>query len=268
MAEFFINFSHLIDEKSPVNIRVIGETQKEDSVNNERKNSEIMALEYIISGEGVLEINGKTYYPKAGDVFFLKKGSDHKYSSSKKNGWHKIWIIFEGKLMEEMVKLYLPEDTYLFSNCYVGSYFKDILYYLKNYKNDYKKLTDGVSIKLFEIFTAIRSNTTAPKDSLAMQIKNTLDMMVEKELSLESLCAQFNYSKNHIIHIFKQEFGITPYNYFLERKIEYAKVYLDNCSLSIGEIAQKLSFSDQQYFSICFKKIVGVSPVAYRNKKF
>ena len=93
-------------------------------------------------------------------------------------------------------------------------------------------------------------------------------MMVEKELSLESLCAQFNYSKNHIIHIFKQEFGITPYNYFLERKIEYAKVYLDNCSLSIGEIAQKLSFSDQQYFSICFKKIVGVSPVAYRNKKF
>ena len=52
MAEFFINFSHLIDEKSPVNIRVIGETQKEDSVNNERKNSDIMALEYIISGEG------------------------------------------------------------------------------------------------------------------------------------------------------------------------------------------------------------------------
>ncbi len=171
--------------------------------------------------------------------------------------------------MEEMVDIYLPKDTYLFSNCYVGNYFQDILYYLKNFKNNYKKLTDGVSIKLFEIFTAIRSNSANDKKTgLAMQIKDTLDMMVESELSLESLSAQFGYTKNHIIHIFKKAFGITPYNYFLERKIEYAKVYLDNCSLSIADIASKLSFSDQQYFSICFKKIVGVPPIVYRNKKF
>ena len=52
MAEFFINFTRYIDEESPVKIRMIGETQQEDSVNEERKNSDIMALEYIISGEG------------------------------------------------------------------------------------------------------------------------------------------------------------------------------------------------------------------------
>lgn len=269
MAEFFINFTNYIDEDAPVKIRMIGETQQEDNVNVERVNSDIMALEYIVSGEGILEINGKTYYPKVGDVFFLQKGISHKYSSNKKNGWHKIWVAFDGRLMEEIVDMYLPKDTYLFSNCYVGNYFRDILYYLKNFKNNYKKLTDGVSIKLFEIFTAIRgSASSAKKVSLAMQIKDTLDMMVESELSLESLSAQFGYTKNHIIHIFKQAFGITPYNYFLERKIEYAKVYLDNCSLSIADIAQKLSFSDQQYFSICFKKIVGIPPIAYRNKKF
>ncbi len=108
MAEFFINFSRYIDEDSPVKIRMIGETQQEDSVNEERRDSDIMALEYIVSGEGILEIDGKTYYPKVGDVFFLKKGSHHKYSSSKKNGWHKIWVVFEGRLMEEMVDIYLP----------------------------------------------------------------------------------------------------------------------------------------------------------------
>ncbi len=73
MAEFFINFTNYIDEDAPVKIRMIGETQQEDNVNVERVNSDIMALEYIISGEGILEINGKTYYPKVGDVFFLKK---------------------------------------------------------------------------------------------------------------------------------------------------------------------------------------------------
>ena len=176
MAEFFINFSRYIDEDSPVKIRMIGETQQEDSVNEERRDSDIMALEYIVSGEGILEIDGKTYYPKVGDVFFLKKGSHHKYSSSKKNGWHKIWVVFEGRLMEEIVDIYLPKDTYLFSNCYVGNYFQDILYYLKNFKNNYKKLTDGVSIKLFEIFTAIRSNSANDKKTgLAMQIKDTLE---------------------------------------------------------------------------------------------
>ena len=68
MAEFFINFTHYIDEDAPVKIRMIGETQQEDNVNVERKDSNIMALEYIISGEGILEIDGKTYYPKVGDV--------------------------------------------------------------------------------------------------------------------------------------------------------------------------------------------------------
>ena len=90
MAEFFINFTNYIDEDAPVKIRMIGETQQEDNVNVERVNSDIMALEYIISGEGILEINGKTYYPKVGDVFFLKKGISHKYSSNKKNGWPKM----------------------------------------------------------------------------------------------------------------------------------------------------------------------------------
>ena len=73
MAEFFINFSRYIDEDSPVKIRMIGETQQEDSVNEERRDSDIMALEYIVSGEGILEIDGKTYYPKVGDCFLLKK---------------------------------------------------------------------------------------------------------------------------------------------------------------------------------------------------
>ena len=37
--------------------------------------------------------------------------------------------------------------------------------------------------------------------------------------------------------------------------------------LSVGEIAAEVGISDQAYFSYCFKKSVGISPMEYRSKK-
>ncbi|MDE5671303.1 MAG: AraC family transcriptional regulator, partial [Eubacterium sp.] len=75
-----------------------------------------------------------------------------------------------------------------------------------------------------------------------------------------------NYSKNQIIRIFKETYGITPYRYFIERKIDIAKLYLSNTKSSISEISKILSFSDQNYFSSEFKKTTSLSPSDYRKK--
>lgn len=73
-----------------------------------------------------------------------------------------------------------------------------------------------------------------------------------------------NYSKNHIINIFSEKFGKTPYQYYLEAKISLAKEYLLNTNLSVSEISAALSYSNSQYFSICFKKFTGYSPRNFR----
>ena len=81
----------------------------------------------------------------------------------------------------------------------------------------------------------------------------------------DEISKEFFYTKSHLIRIFKEKYGITPYDYLLERKTNLAKFLLLNTVLSIGEIAAKLGFANSHYFSNFFSKRVGKSPSKYRN---
>ena len=63
--------------------------------------------------------------------------------------------------------------------------------------------------------------------------------------------------------MFKRAYGITPYDYILTRKIETAKLLLKNSSLSVKEIAYRLNFADEHYFSNIFLQKTGVRPKKY-----
>ena len=51
---------------------------------------------------------------------------------------------------------------------------------------------------------------------------------VQHPVSLAELSAEFNYSKNHIINLFKKEYGMTPYDYLTKKRIEKAQWLLES----------------------------------------
>lgn len=84
-------------------------------------------------------------------------------------------------------------------------------------------------------------------------------------LTLEQLSAAIGYSKNQLIRLFRQHLGVTPVQYALKKKMEYARGMLVYSSLSIGEIAYHAGYDDQAYFANTFKKYTGCTPTAFRN---
>ena len=60
---------------------------------------------------------------------------------------------------------------------------------------------------------------------------------------------------------------MTPYAYLLEKKLELAGQLLRDTNLSVREIAEKLSFADEYYFSNVFKKKMGVTPSLWRTAR-
>ncbi|MDC7240512.1 MAG: helix-turn-helix transcriptional regulator, partial [Spirochaetales bacterium] len=66
--------------------------------------------------------------------------------------------------------------------------------------------------------------------------------------------------KLKIQNIFKEYTGMTPYQYYLNLKINKAKEWLDYGIYSVKEISYRLSFKDQCYFSRLFTKKTGISP--------
>ena len=89
------------------------------------------------------------------------------------------------------------------------------------------------------------------------------------DFSLDSVYASIPYSKEYVRKIFIKEHGLSPLAYLTEKRIDRAKQLLlrrnsNDSNYSIKEIAETCGFSDQLYFSRCFKKITGVAPKAYK----
>ena len=103
------------------------------------------------------------------------------------------------------------------------------------------------------------------RNSLAAEIKNYLNTKIESDFQIKDLCIFIHKSESQVIKVFKNTYGLTPYKYLLNKKIEHAKNLLRNTNLSVKEISAKLKFTDEYYFSNIFKKKAGLCPSLYRK---
>ena len=87
------------------------------------------------------------------------------------------------------------------------------------------------------------------------------------KLSLDLLCKEFNFSKNHIINTFKKEFGVTPIKYINDLKLKRAKYLLEVTSDTLESISLKSGFNDYSHFYKLFYRENGLSPSIWRNEK-
>ncbi len=65
--------------------------------------------------------------------------------------------------------------------------------------------------------------------------------------------------------LFKNQVGVSPGNYVLQKRMDYAKTCLMEKNKSIKEIAIELGFSDAYAFSKQFRNMVGVAPSEFRK---
>lgn len=257
-------YSHFNDDL-PINIFAIGESFWCEDCFFERASSEITAIEYVVSGYGVLENNGKKYDFGPKDVFLLRKGTHHKYYNVKNSTLHKIFITLTGELPEILLNQYLPGHDYIYHNCELEELFKNIYEKSQKYRTNYSDLVDDMVPEIMKLIIAISHCVSSDKKDVSSLMREYLDSQIYKAFSLDAMCKKFGYSKNHIINIFSKRFGVTPYQYYTQKKLETVKLYLTNTNNSISEIAEKMSFSDQQYFSSWFKSLCGTSPSKFRN---
>ena len=82
--------------------------------------------------------------------------------------------------------------------------------------------------------------------------------------SCDELARMCYLSKSRFEHLFKDVMGQSLNEYINSVRIERAKEMLTSTVTPIADIAEMLGFSNQNYFSRCFRKTVGYSPRDYR----
>ena len=96
-------------------------------------------------------------------------------------------------------------------------------------------------------------------------VKRYIDLHFKEPLTLELLAEEAHMNKYYLSHVFKREFGISPINYMLSRRLEESKYLLAETDLPLSQIARLLGFSSLSYFSQVFRKTQGTTPMEFRK---
>ena len=86
-------------------------------------------------------------------------------------------------------------------------------------------------------------------------------------ISRQDVARHASVSEGYLNRCFKQELGLAPLAYLNRYRINQAKVLLTAGRGSVTEIALATGFANINYFSRIFRKVVGVSPRAYRRRQ-
>lgn len=89
--------------------------------------------------------------------------------------------------------------------------------------------------------------------------------LTDPGLSLKTVAAAVFVNESYLSRIFKKEMSDSMIEYITKKRIAESIKLLNNTNLKAYEIAEKVGFRDSHYFSICFKKQVGVTVKEFKN---
>ncbi|MGY3765943.1 PocR ligand-binding domain-containing protein [Vagococcus vulneris] len=176
--------------------------------------------------------------------------------------------------MIEMISEYVISEA--IKKDYLVKSYKHSLQLINSNKIDnthYEKIpTDSLSSIRKDIdATIIDQKINSTDDGFTaknQQLQPAIDFIYTNKsdiVSLKDLAKLTNLSSSHLSRLLKEEFGESFQSVYIRLKINWAKDLLDNSSLSIGTISERLGYTDVSYFVRLFKRQTGFTPLKYRQ---
>lgn len=238
-------------------------------------------LIYVIDGCIYVTEGDTDYEVNAGELLILKNGVHH-FGKKKINKGTK-WIFVHFRISADCnASPFYPDASPLgaydttaesiltlpkFLNSVSARFEKELKTFIEYAQSDdaYKKWF--INQRLFLLLSSLAVSTQGFSNNLTLsdRICRYLSDNIGVPFSSENIEKRFYLSYKYMSHLFKKEKGVTMQQYHNSVRMDEACRLLCSTLMSIGEIADKLGFSDVLYFSRCFRNYTGKSPSAYRK---
>ncbi len=226
---------------------------------------EYYLLHLIEKGKGTMERNGVVTNLKEGDAFLIRPGEVTTYRADIDEPWEYCWIAFNGAYAEKLIS----ETTALLCMPYRKSGLMALKNALTQIKTSATIDSLTVWLLLLNVLESIKTGETLSKpndcDNVMSFALRYLEENYHKDIDVSSLAEQAGFSRSYFSTLFLKRTGEKPYKYLTKIRLNRAKAYLENSSLSMEEIAYSVGFSSLQRFSEMFKKEFGLSPMQYKK---
>lgn len=172
------------------------------------------------------------------------------------------------KLVTDQV---ITDENGIYTNGGAFSFLNLLLYLIEKY---YDRQTAVYCAKFFQADIdrssqspyIIFSGQKTHGDTMVMEAQQYIEQHFDEKISIEKLAARLASCRRNFDRRFAKATGYTPLEYLQRVRVEAAKRNFENTCKTVAEVMLDVGYADEKAFREVFRKITGLSPVAYRNK--
>ena len=255
--------------------------KKNDRFRN-HKHTEI-ELGFILEGEGIYNLSGKTYTVSKGDLFIVRSNEQHCIPTIISDSLVSFNIHLTSYFLWNVCSDYIPankiqaliDSGIIIQSKQADSKISAIFSKIINlYDSDDENSLYDIKLEVINLLRIIskkievNSGQVIPSANCFKEIQNAISFIkrnYSKQIGLDDIAKSAAISRSHLSNSFKAVTGMSPYNFLITTRIEKAVEFLKNTDEKIMNISLECGFTSLTSFNKAFKNSVGITPIELRS---
>ena len=253
-------------------------------------------VSYILSGNAIHEIAGKTYHAKRGDLFIINMGTPHVFRRDPEDT--EPFIVYDLMFTLEFFDQSMTGDhalealrnSFMFYSLFhgrsehppyfsvsggmyaaFGELFHKIYMEFCGQEKGYIEIIRAYLLQL--IITIFRMDDAQKKEGSSSRSRQVVDFVLSyieenyhKSLSVSVLANEVYLNPDYLGRIFRDATGMTVSAMIQKVRVDRVCALLTTTDRTVSDIAASCGFEDMKFFYSVFKKHMGMLPGAYREQ--
>ena len=123
---------------------------------------------------------------------------------------------------------------------------------------------------IYNVFKTVKEHLAEKNIVKNVRIVNAIKEFIKnnynEQISINDISKAVYFSGRYANSLFKKETGKTIFDYVIEYRMEKAKKLLREQDSKVALVAEAVGYTNNSYFCLSFKKIVGMTPAEYKRK--
>ncbi len=248
-------------------------TQGKYEIRGSRQSDVRCAFQYTLAGCGELELDGEYHAIPVGHVMLVRTPSEYCYRPASGMNWRFFYLSMEGAIIErvwlEILEqagpvLPLPEDdpALQLAADFVQQALGDF------HADPWRDSETAYALAMRTLKRATQFGAHGGRTGNLAAMEAAVDFAHRhflEPIGVDDLARVAGLSRYHFSRLFRSHTGVSPGEFILRERLQYARNLLESSRQTVRQIALASGFNDAAYFGKQFKQRFRLTPGQYRT---
>ncbi|NLW12725.1 MAG: AraC family transcriptional regulator [Clostridiaceae bacterium] len=228
-------------------------------------------LHLITAGQGMLKTGKNEYLLERGDIFLVSPDTIAEYRADHEKPWSYVWVGFRGLIADSLCREAGLNPRQPVTKSEIIDKLADIIREMLKFSGGSRQHELLRIAMLYKFFAGLIDQNNQAASSIETRQAEYLRQAVRyiennyaDDISISGIASHVGLDRSYLYSLFQRFLHITPKAYLTRYRMTKAGELL-RTSLSIGEVAHSVGYSDPLLFSKAFKREQGITPSNYRR---